>query len=813
MQYMDYLEINFPAYRKLLEIFKGMEPSIQRCLAMLKDIDNDGYESIFPGLFKSDNLSEKTFLKINELLDKYKSDFAIRTAEDKLNDAKQKVKIDGIFDGEPESLDTLKKIAEKKGKLNREIKIEDGDNSKDDTTEKQENPIGLSSSLEESPEVSTENSTIVDDKTLNAIRNNLHKLIPEFKDDDISEHVLRCLCLKTLLKDNMHPINLRYDLVAGTIVDKIKTCRLPESIKEKSYVYSYLIPALLLYLHRVDNNRYHEWLRFPDIEKFGELEGVFEEIPSPIKSGFDVSDYIEYDFSSRCYRFRTITENGGSFSFVEDGRKKMVFDNIRKSIRETGVEQEKEMDDEFLDKLLSVLGVNDNGETLYESVNKSYRNLKSRLESQNKVSDKLSHFAYIIPCMTHRIYRHYSSIPVFAYLFPSEFIDIYMDATYNLTEIDKDFNEDFDTSFNFTANENRQVDKKLTITKVSPKICDAIRAGAGLDSGSLTDIDINMILATVISAKNKNSALEDIVANVSRNTNCTENTEEFYKRLLLKLFDAIPKERLDSWLSDTRYAGAHNKARSLANLLTLYAGDAGKGDNKELRTAIENIRRTYGFSTVQLPYDVMKEFFDMVFSGSNEHSDLIDYCCKTPGEFLPEEIVPYENMDSDDFCMFLEHLFELLSFSVLHFWLNHSEGDCHWRALILLDHAQMAIFDLGVAELTKRQGKPSDIHEDVNNPLQLPNDSFGHILGELAELHEKKNKDYGDAAHKAYERHGIDYYLIMLEQKLLRASNLNKTKDSILNFESMEDSLLDLANYAIMSVDSLRRDSRNPSDE
>lgn len=85
--------------------------------------------------------------------------------------------------------------------------------------------------------------------------------------------------------------------------------------------------------------------------------------------------------------------------------------------------------------------------------------------------------------------------------------------------------------------------------------------------------------------------------------------------------------------------------------------------------------------------------------------------------------------------------------------------------------------------------------------------TFIDIAESQIRLYESKNADYGNAADKLFESYGLNYYLIMLEQKLLRIKNLyNKTDKA--NNESIEDSLLDMSNYAILAVESMRKDAK-----
>ena len=79
------------------------------------------------------------------------------------------------------------------------------------------------------------------------------------------------------------------------------------------------------------------------------------------------------------------------------------------------------------------------------------------------------------------------------------------------------------------------------------------------------------------------------------------------------------------------------------------------------------------------------------------------------------------------------------------------------------------------------------------------------ITKELAEIYERKNHDYGDSFAKSYAEYGMAMPCIRLEDKLNRLKALTvHSKGQQVNDESVEDTLLDLANYAIMTVIEMR---------
>lgn len=73
------------------------------------------------------------------------------------------------------------------------------------------------------------------------------------------------------------------------------------------------------------------------------------------------------------------------------------------------------------------------------------------------------------------------------------------------------------------------------------------------------------------------------------------------------------------------------------------------------------------------------------------------------------------------------------------------------------------------------------------------------ICGDLNEIYARKNHDYGDSFGKGYAEYGIVMAVIRLEDKLNRLKSLIKA-ESLVKDESINDTLMDLANYAIMTV-------------
>lgn len=79
------------------------------------------------------------------------------------------------------------------------------------------------------------------------------------------------------------------------------------------------------------------------------------------------------------------------------------------------------------------------------------------------------------------------------------------------------------------------------------------------------------------------------------------------------------------------------------------------------------------------------------------------------------------------------------------------------------------------------------------------------LLDGLHNLYITKNRDYGDSVHDTYEKYGLVSFLVRLEDKLNRARTLSK-QAAVVQDEKIEDTLLDMANYALLAVLELKGD-------
>ena len=73
---------------------------------------------------------------------------------------------------------------------------------------------------------------------------------------------------------------------------------------------------------------------------------------------------------------------------------------------------------------------------------------------------------------------------------------------------------------------------------------------------------------------------------------------------------------------------------------------------------------------------------------------------------------------------------------------------------------------------------------------------FKNVQEEGLKLFEKKNKDYGDA----FANYGPVGVIVRMGDKIQRLSSVSKNGISLVNNESLRDTLIDLHNYSAMAI-------------
>ena len=77
--------------------------------------------------------------------------------------------------------------------------------------------------------------------------------------------------------------------------------------------------------------------------------------------------------------------------------------------------------------------------------------------------------------------------------------------------------------------------------------------------------------------------------------------------------------------------------------------------------------------------------------------------------------------------------------------------------------------------------------------------TFKDVLDKMYEIYEKKNADYGNSFSKTYAEFGLTSAAVRINDKNERFKKLIKQEAQVKD-ESIEDTLLDLANYSVLTL-------------
>lgn len=84
--------------------------------------------------------------------------------------------------------------------------------------------------------------------------------------------------------------------------------------------------------------------------------------------------------------------------------------------------------------------------------------------------------------------------------------------------------------------------------------------------------------------------------------------------------------------------------------------------------------------------------------------------------------------------------------------------------------------------------------------LASPAHDFKEIVKGMIETFARKNHDYGNSFESSCNEEGLAAARIRLGDKWLRFKKLSKGDEALVKDESIRDTLLDMANYCVMTV-------------
>lgn len=118
----------------------------------------------------------------------------------------------------------------------------------------------------------------------------------------------------------------------------------------------------------------------------------------------------------------------------------------------------------------------------------------------------------------------------------------------------------------------------------------------------------------------------------------------------------------------------------------------------------------------------------------------------------------------------------------------------------VVSFSDVRLYELGSddMEINEKMEKVKEMYNksrDKNTDHEL----HAQIISEIHNTYKIKNADYGNSFGEQYQEHGLLSAVIRLDDKMRRLKQLNKQEAKVKN-ESIRDTVLDLANYAIMTV-------------
>ena len=113
-------------------------------------------------------------------------------------------------------------------------------------------------------------------------------------------------------------------------------------------------------------------------------------------------------------------------------------------------------------------------------------------------------------------------------------------------------------------------------------------------------------------------------------------------------------------------------------------------------------------------------------------------------------------------------------------------------------------YDEGAEQAERAERKAITTEDQMTDKATHTNTIFNEILENIRYTHDKKNDDYKDSYSDTMKRFGTKSGLVRIYDKFNRIENIFNS-DGKANFESAEDNLQDLATYAIMMLEYIKK--------
>lgn len=124
---------------------------------------------------------------------------------------------------------------------------------------------------------------------------------------------------------------------------------------------------------------------------------------------------------------------------------------------------------------------------------------------------------------------------------------------------------------------------------------------------------------------------------------------------------------------------------------------------------------------------------------------------------------------------------------------------------IAVGYTELEAYGKPITELEFWNSCPATTSENSSKIEETPQNvkDFTDICNKMVLTYKAKNHDYGNSFHNTFKKYGIVSALTRMSDKFNRLDTLYNKNNNKVN-ESIEDTLLDLANYAVMTLVELR---------
>lgn len=146
------------------------------------------------------------------------------------------------------------------------------------------------------------------------------------------------------------------------------------------------------------------------------------------------------------------------------------------------------------------------------------------------------------------------------------------------------------------------------------------------------------------------------------------------------------------------------------------------------------------------------------------------------------------------------------------YYANHPEETDVNLKLSILQNGLLTLKDSLVYNASKElKPKLDKIVEENEDTIVFENDYYIEYLEAMKATRRVKNADYGNSFNRSIDKFGYVSAFSRIEDKLSRASNLINTGKAEVSDEAIEDSLIDAANYLVMTAADIkeRKDKNN----